>query len=166
MDLVKFRASAKRKQKSLSTFLDKLDKIVPPDLQDIADRADAAMWKETDCTTCANCCKTMTPTFTVKDINRISKHLGMKPKEFKDKWLLHEKETGDWVNKTQPCQFLENNMCSIYEVRPADCAGFPHHHLKPFDLYNDMFKANIMHCPATLSMVDRVKKEVDRRYDM
>jgi len=115
---------------------------------------------------CANCCKTMSPTFSVKDIARISKHLGIKPKEFKDKWLYEEKETGDWMNKTQPCQFLVDNMCSIYEVRPEDCAGFPHHHLKPFDLYNDMYKTNIVHCPATLTLVEMVKTAVEKKYDM
>ena len=34
----------------------------------------------------------------------------------------------DWMNVKQPCQFLDlsSNLCSIYEVRPTDCAGFPH----------------------------------------
>lgn len=164
MDLKKFKATAARKQKSLSAFLDKLDTLVPDNMQDIVADADAAMWKETDCTTCANCCKTMTPTYTPKDISRIAAHLGMTPKAFKDKWLYKEEGTGDWMNKQQPCQFLTDNMCTIYDVRPVDCAQFPHHNLKPFDLYGDTYKANIMHCPATLSLVDRVKKKVERDY--
>ncbi len=166
MDLNKFRIVAARKKKSLSVFLDKLDTLVPDDMQEIVDKADAEMWKETDCTSCANCCKTMTPTYSVKDISRISKHLGMTAKDFKEKWLYQEKETGDWMNTTQPCQFLVKNMCSIYEVRPVDCAGFPHHNLKPFDLYGETFKSNLVHCPATLRLVDKVKKVVEREYEM
>jgi len=48
-------------------------------------------WQEVDCLSCANCCKTMTPTFTHKDIRRISKHLDMRPKDFKERWLKQEK---------------------------------------------------------------------------
>jgi uncharacterized protein len=166
MDLKKFKITAARKKKSLHAFLDKLDNLVPDDMQEIVDKADAEMWQETDCTTCANCCKTMTPTYSIKDISRISAHLGMKPKDFKEKWLYKEAATGDWMNKLQPCQFLADNMCTIYEVRPVDCAQFPHHNLKPFDLYGDTYKANLMHCPATLALVDKVKKAVEREYDM
>jgi uncharacterized protein len=166
MDLVKFRATAKRRKKSLTAFLKKFDTVVPTDIDAIAAKADASMWKKTNCMSCANCCKTMSPTFSAKDISRIAKHLDMKPKEFKEKWLYQEKETGDWMNRSQPCQFLVDNMCSIYEVRPDDCAGFPHHHLKPFDLYNDMYAANMMYCPATLTLVETVKKAVEKKYNM
>lgn len=165
MDLEQFRARAARKKEKLSFFLDQFETLVPGNLPEIVAEADEAVWKETDCTTCANCCKTMTPTFTKTDIARIAAHLGMTEKEFKAKWLYKEKETGDWLNTTQPCQFLENNKCSIYEVRPADCAEFPHHNKKPFDDYYDTFRANLVHCPATLALVEKVKKRVTKEYE-
>src|SRR3989337_2450492 len=58
----------------------------------------------------------------------IDTHLGMTIKQFKEKWLYKERSTGDWMNKSRPCQFLNrnDNKCTIYEVRPADCAEFPH----------------------------------------
>ncbi|MCD6012072.1 MAG: hypothetical protein K0Q79_1934 [Flavipsychrobacter sp.] len=165
MDLKKFRATSARKRKPLTAFLLKLDKIVPEDMPKLVAKVDATVWKDVNCMECANCCKTMTPTFTKKDIKRISAHLDMQPKEFIDKWLMKEEDTGDMVNKTQPCQFLVNNMCSIYEVRPIDCAEFPHHNKKPFDLYNETFKNNLPHCPATLTLVDRLKKAVEKEYE-
>lgn len=165
MDLNKFRRSAALKQKPLAKFLTKLDKIVPEDMPDLVAKVDATVWRDVNCMECANCCKTMTPTFTKKDIKRIAAHLAMQPKEFIDKWLIKEVDTGDMVNKTQPCQFLVDNKCSIYEVRPADCAEFPHHDKKPFDLYNDTFKNNLPHCPATLTLVDRLKKAVEKEYE-
>jgi Fe-S-cluster containining protein len=165
MDLQKFRLTAARKKRSLSVFLDKLDETVPEDFPNLVAREDKAMWQEVGCTDCANCCKTMTPTFTPKDITRISAHLGMKPQEFKDKWLKKEEDTGDWVNTTQPCQFLKGNLCSIYDVRPKDCAEFPHHNKKPFDAYNDTFKNNLVHCPATLNLVNRLKIVVEKEYE-
>jgi hypothetical protein len=165
MDIKKFRITAARKKKSLSVFLDVLDKLVPDDMPEIVARAEANVWNKVSCMECANCCKTMTPTFTKADVIRISGHLGMTPKDFKDKWLVKEEGTGDWINKTQPCQFLVDNKCSIYDVRPADCAEFPHHDKKPFDLYNDTFKNNLIHCPATLMLVDSLKKEIERDYE-
>lgn len=165
MDLKKFRVIATRKKKTLSHFLDKLDEIVPEDFPELVAKTDAKVWEEVSCMDCANCCKTMTPTFTRADVLRISAHLGMTPKEFKDKWLTKEEDTGDWVNVTQPCQFLADNKCSIYDVRPADCAEFPHHNKKPFDAYNDTFKNNLPYCPATMNLVDRLKKKVEAEYE-
>jgi len=164
MDIKKFRLSAARKRKSLSAFLDKLDEIVPDDMPVLVARADATVWRDINCMECANCCKTMTPTFTKADITRISAHLRMSTKDFKEKWLKKE-ESGEWVNTTQPCQFLVDNKCSVYEVRPKDCAEFPHHNKKPFDLYNETFKNNLVHCPATLALVERLKKDVERDYE-
>jgi len=134
-------------------------------MQKLVDKTSAKVWQDIDCMECANCCKTMTPTFLKADRVRISAHLGMTEKEFKDKWLVKEKGSGDWVNKTQPCQFLDGNKCSIYEVRPRDCAEFPHHYKKPFDAYTDTFKQNLPHCPATVMLVDRLKKIVEKEYE-
>ncbi len=108
-------------------------------------KGDKEVWHEIDCISCANCCKQMTPTFTRKDIRRISDHLEMKPSQFKKRWLYKNKNDKDWVNINQPCQFLDlsSNMCSIYEVRPADCAGFPHLTKKKMADYIHVHQKNI-----------------------
>ncbi len=82
----------------------------------------------------------------------------MTPKAFKEKWLVLDK-TGDWHNKKQPCQFLNltDNKCSIYPVRPADCAGFPHLTKKKAVDYIHIHKQNIQYCPATYKMVEKMK---------
>ena len=116
------------------------------------------------CLSCGNCCKKMTPTFTPADIKRIAGHFSMTPDAFKDKWLTFEKKEGDWQNVKQPCQFLNltDNKCSIYPIRPADCAGFPHLTKKNPTDYLHVHKQNIEYCPATYKMVekmmDRMKK--------
>ena len=88
--LKKFRVKAARKRESLSLFLDKLDEVVPHDMPELVARIDASVWRDVNCMECANCCKTMTPTFTKADVKRISAHLEMKPREFTDKWLKKE----------------------------------------------------------------------------
>jgi len=165
MDLKKFKVKAGRKKKELAAFLDRLDTLVPENLTSVVKKIDATVWQDVNCTTCANCCKTMTPTFRKADVDRISAHLNMEPAAFRAKWLVKEEDTKTWVNTMQPCQFLIDDKCSIYDVRPKDCAEFPHHNKKPFDLYNDTFKNNLTRCPATFLLVERLKKKVETEYE-
>ena len=166
MDLQNFRRRVARNKAGLIQFLQKLDHIVPEDMPALVAQKDAEVWAQVDCLGCANCCKTMTPTFSRPDILRISKHLGMRPKDFVAKWLHQDPDNGDWVNNNVPCQFLDtDNRCSIYEVRPLDCAEFPHHNKKPFDEYNDTFIGNVPRCPATYELVNKLKKAVEKGYD-
>jgi len=165
MDLKKFAKKADKKKGKLIKFLARLDKIVPADMPELVAEVDREVWEDIDCLACANCCKTMTPTYTKADIIRISTHLGMKPRQFKDRWLYKD-ETGDWMNTATPCQFLgSDNKCTIYAIRPEDCAGFPHHNKQPFDLYNDTFIGNAPRCPATFQLVSRLKKRVEKEYE-
>ena len=166
MNLQKFRLKASQNKKGLVSFLQKLDHLVPPELPELVAEADARVWVETDCTNCANCCKTMTPTYNKADIIRISKHVGMKPKEFIGKWLVKDDDGVEWINKNLPCQFLQaDNRCGIYDVRPLDCAEFPHHNKKPFDEYNETFINNVGRCPATNALIVELKRAVERDYE-
>lgn len=122
-----FKIKAGKNKKTLRAFLTRLKTKTPKGLDTMAATIDKEVWKEVDCLACANCCRTMTPTFTAEDIKRIAGHFKQTPDQFKKKWLYKDK-AGDWMNKQTPCQFLDlkTNYCSIYSIRPADCAGFPH----------------------------------------
>jgi Fe-S-cluster containining protein len=142
-------------------FLTSLEKKTPRSLDRMVLEADKSTWVKTDCLHCANCCKTMSPTYTRTDMKRISSHLGMTVRTFKKKWLEKDKG-GDWLNKSLPCQFLDlnTNMCTIYDVRPRDCAGFPHHTRKRMVEFMHVHKQNIATCPATYRMVERLMEKV------
>jgi Fe-S-cluster containining protein len=103
----------------------------------------------------------MSPTYTRGDMLRIAAHLGVTLDQFQQKYLRRDRE-GDWINRTQPCQFLNlaDNKCSIYEVRPRDCAGFPHHTKKKMVDYMHVFKQNIEFCPATYRVVEIMKEKL------
>lgn len=153
-----FKKKMEENAPSLKRYITKLEKLRPKDLHKVAEQKNAAVWAEMDCLTCANCCKSMSPTFTPTDIKRIAAHLNISTKHFKEKWL-HKDDEGDWVNKIQPCQFLnlEDNKCSIYEVRPKDCADFPHHRKKPMIEYAHVYKQNVSFCPATYKFIEKIK---------
>ncbi|MFY7964731.1 MAG: YkgJ family cysteine cluster protein [Chitinophagaceae bacterium] len=148
-------------KKAFKRYLGKIEKDPPKNLYQSLVAIDKEVWEETDCLTCANCCKKMTPTFTPTDIKRISAHFKMTPDAFKQKWLYKEKKSEDWMNTKQPCQFLDlkTNMCDIYEVRPTDCSGFPHFTKKQPVLYLHVHQQNVQYCPATFRMVEKLMEK-------
>lgn len=160
--LRKFKQQMPANRRRFRTFLTKLEKKAPKGIEKTTAAIEKEVWKEVDCLTCANCCKTMTPTFTAADLKRISAHFGQTVEEFKEKWLYKERGSGDWMNKKQPCQFLnlKDNKCSIYEIRPDDCAGFPHLPKRMKD-YVHVHKQNVEYCPATYKMVEKMIGLID-----
>ena len=162
IDLRSFRKKAQAHKSRFRRFLTRLEKDPPRGMKAITARLEKEVWGETDCLSCANCCKTMSPTFNNQDIKRISAYLGQSPDEFKAKWLRRERGGDrDWLNKSEPCQFLDlkSNKCSIYDVRPADCAGFPHLPKKMKD-YAHVHKQNVETCPATYRLVEKMMAEI------
>ncbi len=159
INLRSFKQKVTRNKRAFKSYLTRLENKPPKGLDKITPVVEREVWKEIDCLTCANCCKSMTPTFTVQDIKRISAHFNMTPAAFKEKWLFYEKRDKDWQNKKQPCQFLNlaDNKCSIYEIRPVDCSGFPHLSKKKMVDYMHVHRQNIEYCPATYKMVERMK---------
>ena len=157
---VNFRSFAKKlsiHRKSFRQFLNRSEKTPPRSIDKLTPQIEKEVWQEVDCLSCANCCKKMTPTFTKQDLKRISAHFDQTPDEFRKKWLQKDKNK-DLINKNQPCQFLnaKDNKCSIYSIRPADCAGFPHLSKKKWTEYAHVHKQNIDYCPATYKMVEKL----------
>lgn len=159
INLRKFKKKFESNKKLFRSFVTRTENRPPENLEVFSEKIDKEVWAQVDCMGCANCCKVMSPTYTFQDIKRISAHLGMRPKDFKEKWLYLDKRDNDWMNKSRPCQFLDlkTNMCFIYEVRPADCAGFPHLTKNPMLDFMHVHKQNIEYCPATLLFVEKLK---------
>ena len=162
VNLRSFHQKIRYHKKTFRTFLNKITRTPPRGLDKLTAALEPEVWKEIDCLSCANCCKSMTPTFTKKDISRIAGHFSMTPLEFSKKWLKKDRE-GDMLNKSEPCQFLnlQDNKCSIYEIRPADCAGFPHLTRKKMVDYMHVHKQNIEYCPATYKLVEKMMERVN-----
>lgn len=149
-----------KSRKPFRSFLLKSEKNPPPGIDKLTKVVEKEVWQEIDCLACGNCCKRMTPTFTEADIKRIAAHFGETPEQFKKLWL--KRQDNDWVNIQQPCQFLDKktNYCMIYEIRPADCADFPHLSKSKWESYAHVHKQNIDYCPATYKFVERLKERV------
>ncbi|HSK11709.1 MAG TPA: YkgJ family cysteine cluster protein [Phnomibacter sp.] len=163
MQLKDLKKNFETNKKVFRKFIDDLEEAEHKGVKKQARQAEQEVWEEVNCLSCANCCKKMTPTLTGKDRKRIAHYLGMDAKQFKKTYLEHDKEEDDWRMQKQPCVFLdeETNKCSIYAVRPADCAGFPHLTKTPLKSYIYIHKQNIEYCPATYRFVEKMMERIE-----
>jgi uncharacterized protein len=138
-------------------FLKKLKAKTPKDLDDTFRELHDEAFQEIDCLSCGNCCKTTSPIFIDTDVDRIAKHLKMRPAAFTEKYLRVDEDNFQ-VLKTSPCAFLgEDNYCHIYEVRPRACREYPHTNRKRMAQILDLTLENTLVCPAVEQIVEKLK---------
>ena len=151
---------AKDMQKLHKAFFIKLRKKTPKKLDSIMEELHELEFEKTDCLECANCCKTTSPIFTTKDIDRISKSFRIKTRQFIDKYLNLDTDS-DYVLKSSPCTFLAaDNTCNIYDVRPKACREYPHTNRKNFEKISDLTLKNVAICPATFNIVEALRAKL------
>lgn len=154
MDVNAYHEEAKKAKRRQRKFLDRIKKNPPKDLDRVVMDADAEVFEQLDCLKCANCCKTISPIFTQRDIERIAGHLKMKPGQFVETYLRID-EDDDFVLQSSPCTFLEaDNRCRIYEVRPKACREYPHTGQRKFSSHIGITRRNVLVCPAAFKVVE------------
>ncbi|MGQ1889587.1 YkgJ family cysteine cluster protein [Thermophagus sp. OGC60D27] len=159
MDLGKFKATSRSRSAENKAFLKKVGRRKPKDLDEVVHRLHEETFQEVNCLECANCCKTTSPIIIDRDIDRIAKHLKIKPSELIHQYLKLDEE-GDYVFREAPCPFLmDDNYCLIYDVRPRACREYPHTDRKRFHQILNLTWRNTLVCPAVLDIVERLKKE-------
>ncbi len=145
------------KQAENQKFFSKLKRKPPKHLDYLMQELHEAEFERTDCLQCGNCCKTTGPLFTDADIDRIAKHLRLKPSDFVEQYLRID-EDNDYVLQQVPCAFLGlDNYCSIYPVRPKACREFPHTNRKKFHQITHLTLKNVAICPAAFNIVEAMK---------
>jgi Fe-S-cluster containining protein len=116
-----------------------------------------------DCTKCANCCRTLRVVVTEEDIPRIAGRLGMAPDQFITTYLERNEEEGYYRIKTSPCPFLgEDSKCTIYDVRPEKCRGYPFTDKPDFPFKSITHANNAVVFPAVFYLVEQMKRRIGR----
>lgn len=157
MDLDAFKKDSTAKSASNKKFLSRLKKRDGRWVDDQFHQAHEEVFAETDCLSCANCCKTTSPIFYQNDIERAATALRMKPGQFSEKYLRVD-DDNDFVLTSAPCPFLgESNACSIYADRPRACREYPHTNRKKMTQILDLTHRNTLVCPAVLRIVEKIK---------
>src|ERR1043165_3880996 len=100
MDPDRLKEQAAKAEPSTKKLFDQLKRKKPKNLDDVVHDLHDEVFSEVDCLTCANCCKTTSPIFYDRDIDRIAKRLKMRPSEFIEKYL-HVDEDKDYVLRSE-----------------------------------------------------------------
>ncbi len=112
-----------------------------------------------NCLDCANCCKSISPIITNKDLEKISRKLKIKPFEMVERYLRID-EDNDYVFRQTPCPFLlDNNYCQIYDERPKACREYPHTDRKKIQQIFDLTLKNSKVCPAVYLILEKIRVE-------
>ena len=157
MNLTEFNTRAQSQKKENQVFYKRLKLKTPKNLDALFHKAHDDVFENTNCLSCANCCKTTSPIFYQRDIEQAAKALKLKPGDFIQTYLFMDEE-GDFVLKSAPCPFLgADNYCSIYESRPTACREYPHTNRKKMHQILDITYRNTLVCPAVLEITEKIK---------
>jgi Fe-S-cluster containining protein len=114
-------------------------------------------FKNIDCLSCGQCCRTTVTTFDEDDITKTAKWMNISKKEFIKKYLIIDVDKS-YTTISVPCPFLnlQDNKCAIYEVRPKSCVSFPHTDRPFFLRRKKAHLANSKFCLITQYVLDRM----------
>ncbi|HTA69717.1 MAG TPA: YkgJ family cysteine cluster protein [Bryobacteraceae bacterium] len=116
-----------------------------------------------DCTQCANCCRVSEVGITDRDIEKLAKFLGMSRTEFLRDSTQRDDEDGLILKKTEAgCVFLKDNLCTVYEARPQNCANFPHLVRGTGSIASRtwQFVDRAEYCPIVYNWIEKVKEDI------
>ena len=120
------------------------------------------VWAGIDCKSCANCCRQVKPSFSEDEVEGVARRLGMERQQFIERYL-EPTEAGSenpWQTRTVPCPFLNGNICSVYEDRPADCSGYPYLDKPHFTSRTIAMLERLPTCPIVYEVVEDLKKSL------
>ncbi len=159
-DVNKIKKLSKKKDDENWEFRAFLKRYNSRRLDSIVHRLYREISSEIDCKTCANCCRKMHPVLDQKDVEKLSKGLGLPVARFKDRYLVNDEEHGKYRFNEVPCPFLKGNVCSQYAYRPKDCVSYPHLHKKGFVFRLISVVDNCSICPIVFNVYERLKDEI------
>ncbi len=118
------------------------------------------VWTKADCTACANCCREVVPTLSASESEHLAAHLGIGQPEFRSKYLIRADSLADnpWIIRDRPCPFLRDNLCTVYERRPAVCRDYPYLHKPDFTRRTLGMIGRLSKCPIVFEGWEELKQ--------
>jgi len=163
-DLVQIRRLGEQKKEENSRFRAYLKRHDYSDrrLRRLAEEIESQI----DCTQCANCCRVPEVGITDRDIEKLSRFLGVTTKEFLRDYAQRGEDDELILKRTdEGCVFLNGNLCTVYEARPRNCANFPHLVRGDGSIASRMWEMvdRATYCPIVYNWMEAVKQEMGYR---
>ncbi|MDC7220843.1 MAG: YkgJ family cysteine cluster protein [Spirochaetales bacterium] len=147
---------ATRRKKEIRKNLRDLKKQRRINLDELFGEEHRKAFEEIDCLKCANCCASLGPRITDRDIDRLARAARMKPGQLTETWLTID-EDGDYVYREMPCPFLgADKYCLYYEARPDACRRYPYTDRRNVKGYLGELIKDMEICPAVALVLERV----------
>lgn len=117
------------------------------------------------CKTCANCCRELQPSFSEAEVDRLARRLAMDREQVIEKYLerTDDLSVNPWQTRTKPCPFLKDNLCTVYDDRPADCSGYPYLDRPDFIFRTSGMLERRPTCPIVYEVVESLKESTGFR---
>ena len=116
------------------------------------------LFKNYDCSKCANCCKEYELEIDEFEVGKITQFLGLTKEEWVEKYSVAESGF-KYEMKHKPCAFLdEYGKCTIEKCKPQGCVDYPFTN-KPdrlSSMYSMIEHASV--CPVVFEILERLKK--------
>lgn len=136
----------------------RLKKTPPKDLDATCQELTEEAFGYINCLDCGNCCRSLGPRLTERDIDRLAGHLRIKPAQFVHQYI-REDEDKDYIFNRMPCPFiLDDNFCTVYGKRPRACRDFPHTDRKRVHQIMDVLLKNTLICPIAYQVFQGLKE--------
>lgn len=84
------------------------------------------LFNQINCKDCLNCCRKLTPTFHVKELDQIAKEAGMETEELLALCDRTDYEEYQLREDIEVCPFLTESGCEVEVCKPATCRDFPY----------------------------------------
>lgn len=167
-DLVQIRELAQEKEDEnwkFRQFLKREPGLEPDEIDRLVFETTRRVWAAIDCTSCANCCREVTPSFSEEEVDRLACRRGMERRQFIARYLewTGADSKNPWQTRTRPCPFLEDNRCSVYEDRPADCSGYPYLSKPGFVFRMMAMIERTSTCPIVYEVMEDLKRSLGFR---
>ena len=165
VDLVQLRALAQAKEDENWRFRSSLKgecDLEPDEIDRRVFETTRRVWAGIDCTSCANCCRQVKPSFSEEEIERLARRLKVERQRFIDEYI-ERTEVGSknpWQTRTTPCPFLKGNHCSVYDDRPADCSGYPYLYQPGFASRTIAMLERSSTCPIVYEVIEDLKRSL------
>ncbi len=141
-------------------YLKHITRLSSEEVDQLVFQLAARTWQTIDCTNCGNCCREVSPGFDEKDVERLAGHLGMSGSQFASQYLKPAEPAEEClgVMRAQPCPFLKENRCSVYEHRPANCRNYPYLDKPDFTARTLAMIGRLGECPAVFQVWEDLKR--------